>query len=108
MAYTTRTIEARGIWQGEDVSWLFQTDTDMTGGSVSWKLTSDEGEGTVLLSKSGVIGIDGTEFTVTLTDVETDAIEPGIYWHEAKFTASGGLISQIIAPSQVVIYRSAI
>ncbi len=106
MAYTTRTIEARGIWQGEDVSWLFQTDSDMTGGSVAWKLTTDDGGGTVVLSKSGVVS--GDSFTITITDAETAAIEPGVYWHEAKFTESGGLVSQIVAASQVIVYGSAI
>lgn len=106
MAYTTRTIEARGIWQGEDVTWLFQTDADLSGGSVSWKLTTAEGGGDALLTKTGVIS--GDEFTVTLLDTETAAIDPGKYWHEAKFTDSGGLVSQIVAPSPVVIYESAI
>jgi len=106
MTYTTRTIEARGIWQGEDVSWLFQTDAVLTGGTVSWLLTTEEGGGTSVLSKSGVIS--GTEFTITLTDTETAAVDPGEYWHEAKFTDTGGLISQLIAPSPVIIYQSAI
>jgi hypothetical protein len=106
MTYTTRTIEARGIWQGEDVTWTFLADSDLTDGDVDWKLTTQEGGGTALLTKSGAIS--GDQFTITLADTETDALTPGFYWHEAKFTSVGGEVSQIIAPSPVVIYASAI
>jgi len=106
MSYTTRTIQARGIWQGEDVDWLFQADTVMTGGTVDWKLTTAEGGGTAVLTKTG--SISGDTFTILLTDTETAALTPGHYWHEAKFTDSGGEVSQIVAPSTVIIYASAI
>jgi hypothetical protein len=106
MTYTTRTIEARGIWQGEDVTWVFQGELVMTGGTVNWKLTNQEGGGTAVLSKTG--SISGDTFTITLTDTETDALTPGFYWHEAKFTDSGGEVSQLVAPSPVVVYASAI
>jgi hypothetical protein len=106
MSYTTRTIQARGIWQGEDVTWTFVTDDNLSDGVVDWKLTTAEGGGVDKLTKTGTIL--GAGFSVTLTDVETAALDPGHYWHEAKFTSAGGLVSQIIAPSTVVIYQSAI
>lgn len=106
MAYTSRTIESRSIWQGEDVSWVFTAENSLTGGSVAWELTTEEGGGTTELSKSG--SINGTQFTITLTDTETAALDAGKYWHEAKFTDNGGLVSQLIAPSPIIIYASAI
>lgn len=106
MSYTTRTIQARGIWQGEDVVWTFTADDDLSGGSVAWKLTTEAGGGTDVLSKTGSISAE--TFTVTLTDTETAALGAGHYWHEAKYTDESGLISQIVAPSPIVVYGSAI
>jgi hypothetical protein len=95
MTYTTRTIQARGIWQGEDVTWAFLAEADLSDGDIEWKLTTQEGGGAALLTKAGAIS--GYQFTVTLTDTETNVLTPGFYWHEVKFTSVGGEVSQLVA-----------
>lgn len=104
--FTTRTIAAVGIWKGEDVEWTFRAEGSLAGGTVAWKLTTEEGGGTTLLTKTGAI--NGDEFTITITKAETNALAPGVYWHEAKFTNASSKAVQLVAPSPLNVFRSSI
>lgn len=103
--YTTRTVEAAGIWQGEDVEWIFVADEEIAPGTITWKLTAFSGREPALITKTA--SIFGAQFKVDIASEEIAALKPGTYWHEAKFTSIGGDTSQVIAPSPIYILESA-
>ncbi len=76
---------------GEDLTVAFTVtgaNNDLTGGSVSWIMRTHPLSATNVLSIAGSSVGDGT-FSVVFADTDTDSIDPGVYYHEAKATVSG-------------------
>lgn len=67
----------------------------LVGATVLWRARKHplSSEATPTLSIAGaLVGTGSTgQFTVTVTDEQTDALEPRVYHHDAKVTDSGGL-----------------
>ena len=76
---------------GEDVTVAFTvTDADganvnLTGNSVAWAMRTHELATADTLTIAGSSLGDGT-FSIVFVDTNTDAINPGVYYHEAKYT----------------------
>lgn len=64
---------------------------DITNATINWIMKTHPLSATAVLTITGTNngGAAGT-FDVVITDALTDAIEPRVYSHDAKVTASGG------------------
>lgn len=73
----------------------------LSGYTIAWEAAKHPFTAATLTVAGAVVG-DGSagQFTVTLTDIATDAIEPRVYYHDAKITDGSG--------NEVVVARGSI
>lgn len=80
----------------------------MTGWSLTWELLNRRG-GTVLITKTPSIGNGSAtddRATITITDTDTEAIDPGTYFHVLRRTDAGG--EAVLAFGDAVIQEASI
>ena len=58
----------------------------------TWRVSAHEHSAVNVLQLTGALvgGGTGGQFSVTIADTDTDALNPGVYYHEAKVTAGSG------------------
>lgn len=117
MSLKNQTIEAV---KGEDFTYRLGpfTDSDsaavdLTGATITWKLTTTRGGGTESLTKTTASGITievgGTYADVSIDgSADTDSLDPGRYWHEARAVLSGGQERQLVTASDFLLNASAL
>jgi hypothetical protein len=83
---------------------------NITAWTLSWMLKSslDDADNLALLTKTTTSGITMTAptsgvCTVTIADTDTDALQPGKYWHELKRTDAGSEV--VLCQGRCVLKR---
>ena len=87
-------------------------DIDLTGATVTWQITQEEGAGTSLVTKTTADDITLTtdDDGKSVADVDIDgsadfaSVDPGTYWHQAHADLpSSGPELMLVAPSKFVL-----
>lgn len=73
---------------GFDASWTIDAD-DLTGASVVWKIARTREADAPLLTKT--LSLSDSTATLSLTDEETETLEPGSHYHQLSVALSGGV-----------------
>lgn len=116
MALKNQAVE---VWVGEDVVLQYGpikdssgSNIDFTGATITWRMTTNPGGGTSILTKttgSGITLISGnTTFEVAIADTDLASVVAKTYYHEVQVTLSSGVKLQLQAPSRFRLQPSAI
>lgn len=77
---------------GFDASWTITAPDgepeDLAGASVVWKIAKTKEAAVPLLTK--ILSLAGSTATLSLTDEETETLEPGSHYHQLSVALSGG------------------
>ena len=84
---------------GEDRTIVFTVaGENLTSGEVVWVMRAHELSSPNTLSVAGT-SLGNTTFSVVLADTLTDSVNPGVYYHEAKYTTAGGAETIVVRGS---------